>query len=779
MSIRRWLATLALLSVAACSSGATTAPLAPAVSSPGTSQPSAAAKATANFVITVPAAAATTSASSRRPAYVSAATQSVIISLIDVNGIAYTGSPNTISSNLATSNPNCSGVPLQCDIAAPAAGGVDTFTVVTYDVPQTSSAPATPAGNVLSRATVNLAVQAGQTGSAPTPLILSGVVTRIALTLGTPTTPAGTAATVPIAVNAYDAANDLIIGAGGYADAAGDALTITLADSDHSGATTLQGGVITGPSTSVTITYSGTLPSTPTLAATISATVSGGTVATAITPQTLSIVFPTPTLTALSQPLALAGLVVSETLTGTNFIAGASSIQAGGLTVSNVDVVNSTTITATFSGGSSGAFPVSVVTAGLASSSATFTVKSGQLVTLATDAAAVDGNGVVGNGAGQAGDLRYALLNAHSGDLIGFACGNPCAITLNGPLPPIVQNQTIDGGTYGNVIIDGAGAYRVFFIDSGTVAIGNLLIRHAAALGGAGGTGGGGGGLGAGAGVFVNNASAALTLTNVFFQNVVATGGAGRVGNSSGGGGGLDQSAQPTTGGYGVPGAGILSATSVSAPLNVGAGGGGGFGGSGQSGGTAYTAGDAPGTAGAGPFAGVGGIGGAGGFGGGGGGGGSSVTTSTDGGNGGPGGFGGGGGAGGISFMGALGGTGGAGGIGGGGGSGAFPNGAGGPGGALTTTVSGGPGANGSCGGGGGGGGAAAGPAVFIAYGTLTTVTSGATSASATGGLVPSGGACGDQDGTADATPVFNFAGTVNGRTTVGPVPSALGSSPP
>ncbi len=57
-------------------------------------------------------------------------------------------------------------------------------------------------------------------------------------------------------------------------------------------------------------------------------------------------------------------------------------------------------------------------------------------------------------------------------------------------LPPIVQDQTIDGGSFGRVIIDGASTYRAFWADSGTVTIANLQIQNAKALGGSGGSGG-------------------------------------------------------------------------------------------------------------------------------------------------------------------------------------------------------------------------------------------------------------------------------------------------
>src|SRR5436189_3684729 len=66
-----------------------------------------------------------------------------------------------------------------------------------------------------------------------------------------------------------------------------------------------------------------------------------------------------------------------------------------------------------------------------------------------------------GVGAGLAGDLRYTMRNAGPGDTIVFSLASPSTIPLNGPLPPITQNLTIDGGTYGRVVIDGNNLYRV------------------------------------------------------------------------------------------------------------------------------------------------------------------------------------------------------------------------------------------------------------------------------------------------------------------------------
>ncbi|WP_150110570.1 beta strand repeat-containing protein [Granulicella mallensis] len=390
-------------------------------------------------------------------------------------------------------------------------------------------------------------------------------------------------------------------------------------------------------------------------------------------------------------------------------------------------------------------------------------------VTLSTDAAATTTN--PGDGPGQSGDLRYALLNATSGSTILFNCGTLCTITLNGPLPSITKNLTINGGTLGNVIISGNGTYRVFFVDTGTVELENLLIRNAVGKGGNGGLGHiacGGGGAGLGGGLFVNGitAPATVTVSDVYFSSDSAIGGNGcsASGSGDGGGGGglggnggngaLASGTYVNGGGGGVLGPGANGSTTT---LDGAAGGVGGGGGADENG----NPGSAPGTGGAGygtNSAGANGTldaAGNGGFGGGGGGG---VLA------GGKGGFGGGGG-------GAEDG-GGAGGVGGGGGG--SEGGAGGTGGVVVGAITGGNGSAGfPFGNGSSGGGAAAGPDIFVNQGTLITVNSGTLGASATGGA----GGSGAGSGTFDATPVFNYTGSVNGSTTKGPIATALTAS--
>jgi hypothetical protein len=421
---------------------------------------------------------------------------------------------------------------------------------------------------------------------------------------------------------------------------------------------------------------------------------------------------------------------------------------------------------------------------GAATSGSGFFVPAGiDAVTLNTDAAIGATPGLCP--AGATGDLRSTMCGAQPGDTIVFVCGSPCSITLQAPLPPIEENLVIDGGTFGQVYIDGSGTYRGFFVDTGTVALKNLSIQNAYASGGAGGsaTGGGGGGAGLGAGLFINSATAIVSVTNTYFVDCTVQGGLGgysSAGLGGGGGGGLGGTGGTSVsgsfgggGGGGVLVAGANAASGLDAG-DGGLGGGGGGGGGGQGsgppfgnggiGGALYGA--APNASGSDGSSGANQAGGgAGGFGGGGGG---SGYNGIFGGNGG---FGGGGG-GNVDGVGGNGGPGGGGGGGTGHDSGGF--------GSALATVTGGAGGSGGSGGGsgGGGGGAAAGPAIFVNNGTLTTTNSGASFSSAypgSGGIAAASGTA----GTADATPVFNYDGTVNGSATAGPIAGALTGSAP
>src|SRR5262249_215455 len=95
-------------------------------------------------------------------------------------------------------------------------------------------------------------------------------------------------------------------------------------------------------------------------------------------PATFTVNPPPPTLTSLSPSSGAQGTAVPVTLIGSNFLPGASlTVSNPGITVSNLNVVSSSQITATFSiasNAATGSATVSVSTSGGSSSTVPFTV---------------------------------------------------------------------------------------------------------------------------------------------------------------------------------------------------------------------------------------------------------------------------------------------------------------------------------------------------------------------------------------------------------------------
>jgi hypothetical protein len=667
------------------------------------------------------------------------------------------GFPQTV--NLTSTSNGCVSTlaSTQCTLTINVPPGSYDATLTTYD-------GANATGNVLSAAqSVPFTVAAGAANRLA--LILGGVPTSARIIADSPTitgdpstgfTLAG-GGSASVTVVGVDADGNFILGVGA------PAVTLTSTDTTQY---TVSGPTAAAPNRFTVTNVAGTVANAR-LNATVTPSAQSGGNATSTSAKISSALVAT--LTGLSSSYAVIGETVTETLSGTNFTPGSTVHVSGGLvTVQNVTVNSATSLTATFvvdPSAAQTARDVIVTTDNGATAAQPFTVLSLANVTLTTDTASgrVDSFGgevqLIGVGPGVPGDLRYAMLHAAAGTTISFShCNSPCTVLLDSPLPPITQNLTIDGGSFGTTAIDGSGLYRAFFVDAGTVLLQNLTVQNTLARGGDGGQylgdvggAGGGGGAGLGAGLFVNQAAAAVTVANVYFRNCTAAGGAGRNqahqvsngDNPGGGGGGLWG-----RGGFGATagggGGGVLGIGGTPDTPDGGVGGG-----AGLPGGVGYA-----GNSAGGKFNG--------GFGGGGLGGGGGVPTHS----GGAGGFGGGGGGGSVDDN-TITHPGGNGGPGGGGGGGRVVSAGGG---ALATVTGGNGGLSGD-----GGGGAAAGPAIFVNAGTLTTSNSGAGSVSATGGQT-SGTA---MPGTADATAVFNYAGTVNGSATIGPVAAALSSSMP
>jgi autotransporter-associated beta strand protein len=297
------------------------------------------------------------------------------------------------------------------------------------------------------------------------------------------------------------------------------------------------------------------------------------------------------------------------------------------------------------------------------------------------------------------------------------------------------SNVTVAGN--GNTL-DGGNVQRGFLVYSGTVAISDLTIQNAQALGGTGG-GGAGGGAGLGGALFVA-ASGNVTVSNVTLSGNNATGGAGGSTGGGGGGGGLGGNGGSGGGGVGLGAAGGATGGNLGSPgIVIGAA----SGGSSNNGDVGGANGGGGGGAGSGGGGGVGGgdanTGGTGGFGGGGGGGFGANTGGT-------GGFGGGGG-----FGAHAGGNGGFGG-GGGGNDGGF-GGAGGFGGGGA-----------GFGGGPGGGGAGLGGAVFVQQGGTLSIT-GAFNVDGSSVAGGAGGGVGAGNGSAFGSGIFFEGGAGSAST--------------
>src|SRR5580704_205506 len=105
---------------------------------------------------------------------------------------------------------------------------------------------------------------------------------------------------------------------------------------------------------------------------------SSGSLTTAVTFTVNPAVGSTPTLTSISPNSGVQGQGVAVTLTGTNFVAGATiSVSGAGIAVSNTTVVSATQITATFTiagNAATGAQNVTVTTSGGTSGTQAFTV---------------------------------------------------------------------------------------------------------------------------------------------------------------------------------------------------------------------------------------------------------------------------------------------------------------------------------------------------------------------------------------------------------------------
>ncbi|HYW55046.1 MAG TPA: hypothetical protein VE826_13825, partial [Dongiaceae bacterium] len=195
----------------------------------------------AKLTITIPSASGT-SASRRRPAYISPSTRSVTIS--------GSGVPTTTVA-VGTNAPNCapgSGGTV-CTVNFPVPAGTATVTLATFASTDGSGMP-------LSTQSLTVTVTANAVTSID--VTLNGVVAALAISVSPDVLASGHASTSSVAVNALDASGNVIVGPGNYVNAAGSAVTVTLTDSDTSGATHLSQTSLTAPAASaISLSYNG------------------------------------------------------------------------------------------------------------------------------------------------------------------------------------------------------------------------------------------------------------------------------------------------------------------------------------------------------------------------------------------------------------------------------------------------------------------------------------------------------------------------------------------
>jgi virginiamycin B lyase len=207
---------------------------------------------TISFVIRVPSG-TSTAARLRRPAYVSPSTQSLTI--------ANSTGTVLVTANLTPQSAGCTAptasTPLTCTASASVPSGTNTLTIATYDAPGAT-------GKKL--AVAALQVTGAANGPTTINLTLSGIVASLALALDPPALPSGTAARSAVLLNALDPDGNIIVGPETFVDANGNALTITLADSDASGKTSLAKSTFTAPG-GTDLSYNGTTLASATITA--------------------------------------------------------------------------------------------------------------------------------------------------------------------------------------------------------------------------------------------------------------------------------------------------------------------------------------------------------------------------------------------------------------------------------------------------------------------------------------------------------------------------------
>jgi hypothetical protein len=506
------LAFVAVVAVAGCGAGHTVAgsPVLPQSASGSSAAPAKSTSVAIDIVLPT----ASTSALRRAPAYVSGSTQSAVVTVTPSGGSA--GTPVVI----ACTSSSCSGT-----VNAPV--GSDTFAVVLYD--STSGS-----GNALSTGTTTQTIVADQTNSVN--LTFNGIVSTIALSVGA-SGAAGTASTIPLTVKALDADGKTIVGPGTYVNASGAPVTIALADSDTSGATTPSQTSFSAPSTGVTLSYTGLAITT----ATITASASGYANATA-------------TFTPALQPIV-------TTLSTLNLYAssGNGSTESFGASEpgwTNAPYNHSLTVSNPMACANIG---------GIAASGSTYTATAA--------GAPITGSCTVtlADGVGQTQTIQLAYLTGSQA--FSYTTNAVQSFTVPAGVSQITITARGAGGGSG-----GAGESATLSGGNGASEIGTFTVTPGETLAvvtGQGGSGGAGGGGGGGGSFVFGNGGTLL---------IAAGGGGGSDGFGQAAGGNGQQASgttgSGTSGGSGVPGGAQGGSTgdggAGGAELGGGAGGGGG-----------------------------------------------------------------------------------------------------------------------------------------------------------------------------------------------------------
>jgi hypothetical protein len=326
----------------------------------------------------------------------------------------------------------------------------------------------------------------------------------------------------------------------------------------------------------------------------VTVTTAGGT----SVPQGFSVSQPPPTLTSVSPNQGVRGETVAVTLTGTNFVGGATTVTVGGggVTVTNVIVGSATSLTASFVldvTAAGGARTVTVTTAGGTSGAQPFTINlpppgsatftytgSEQLFTVPAGVVAItiDATGAAGgkgSGAEELGPARSmggrttATVSVAPGRLLTVRVGGS---GQDGRSPSTAGGFNGGGASAGN----GGGGGGASSVRDGSIP---LVI--------AGGGGGGGGSIDVLGGV--GGAGGGLTAAAGESAGLVGGGGGGGGTQAAGGGGGTKGNPGGTDGTAGIAGSGGVGGIAVAGNAVRGGGGGGGgyFGGGGGGGGGA------------------------------------------------------------------------------------------------------------------------------------------------------------------------------------------------